>query len=106
MAQSSVWPNSVIEMHWLPISERPEFMHCPARQFIRVEGWRTHSGNTWMRTYHGVAFARPEGALDEMHGYRREDIERIMKEGDMDGVDEITHWMPARFPTVSGRREP
>jgi len=41
-----------------------------------------------------------------MHGYRRDDIERIIKEGDMDGIDEITHWMPVRFPTVTGRREP
>jgi len=100
--------SAVVEMRWLPMSEQPEFMHRPHRQFIRVEGWSNHTGDwiVWHRTYCGVAFIRPDGHPEELHGYRREDIERIMKEGDMDGVDEVTHWMPAIFPTVTGRREP
>ena|ERR1700687_3546877 len=97
-----------ITLRWQPISERPDFMEQPGRQFIRVEGWSNHTGGniTWHRTWSGIAWIRPQGHPEEMHGYRREDIRRIMKEGDMDGIDEVTHWMPVRFPTVKGRREP
>lgn len=87
---------------WLPISERPELDQQPGRQFIRLEGSREHSGHTWARVWCGEAFIRKPGSEDEMHQYRRDDILRLCKDGDMDAVTAVvTHWMPATFPPIT-----
>jgi hypothetical protein len=81
---------------WLPMSERPDFMHQPGRQFIFAVGWKQHSGGVWDRRGWGLAWIRPADPF----GYRREDIERLMVEQDMDGIEDVTHWMPAVLPPV------
>lgn len=95
-----------VTMTWRPMSEQPPDMERPGRQFIRIEGWAEHSGVMWHRTYCGIARSINHDHPKSMHGFYREDIERLMKEGDMIGFDEVTHWMPVVFPTVEGRREP
>lgn len=74
---------------WKPVAELPDWDHRPTRQFVHVEGWRAHSGVTWRRQYAGDALIDKDGP----QGYRREDIERLMRDGDMDD-GEVTFWAP------------
>lgn len=84
------------EALWRPIAELPAFDDQPCRQFIIVEGWSMHDGrpHKWARRWADTAYIDK----NTRWGYRQSDIDRIMKDGDMDGVDAITHWMPAQFP--------
>lgn len=74
------------------------FEKRPSRQFILVEGWKEHSGQLWNRLYADVAFIRRDDQPDSLLGYRREDIERILRDGDMDGIQKVLGWLPASFP--------
>lgn len=96
-------PREEITLRWIPMTYPVDGEHRAPRQFIRVEGWSNHTGGniTWHRLWCGIAWTRPIGERDELHGYRRQDIEQIMKEGDMDGIDRITHWMPVVWPIAT-----
>ena len=88
-------------MKWLPIEQQAAWDHRPGRQFIRIEGSSDHSGHSWVRVFCGEAFIRKPGAEDEMYGYRKSDIERLCKDGDMDlWSARVTHWMPFCLPPV------
>lgn len=76
----------------LPFDQRP------GRQFILVEGFKAHSGVLWNRVWADVAYIRREDRPDSFLGYRREDMDRIRRDGDMDGVEKILGWLPASFP--------
>jgi hypothetical protein len=84
-------------MNWLTSAELPPFDKRPARHFIRVEGWKEHSDGLWHRVWFDVAFICREDQPDSMLGYRRSDMERIMRDGDMDCIEVVTHWAPASF---------
>lgn len=85
--------------NWVPISEQPADDQRPGRQFIIVEGSSDHSGLSWHRMHIGDAYIRKPGTDGEMLGYRKEDILRICKDGDMDPFTAmVTYWMPAAFP--------
>lgn len=88
--------------NWKPTSELPPWDQRPGRHFIRVEGWKQHSGSCWHRLHFDVAWIRRDDLPDSVLGYRREDMDRIMRDGDMDGIDAVTHWAPADF----GWKEP
>ena len=93
---------AVIPDGWQPIETQPDFMERPGRQFIRIEGEAEHSGMCWSRVWCGEAYIRKEGADDEMLGYRKSDILRLCKDGDMiPSSARVTHWMPARFPLLT-----
>lgn len=83
---------------WQPISTLPEFDKQPGRQFILVEGFKQHSGALWARKWADVAFIRRSDQPDSILGYRREDMDRIRRDGDMDCIERVTHWAPAKFP--------
>lgn len=86
-------------MDWKPISERPEFGKQPIRQFVLLEGSRFHSGAYWARRYWGEAYIMLPGQDAEWLQYRRADIERLARDGDMDPESvEVTYWMPAICP--------
>jgi hypothetical protein len=74
------------------------FESRPYRQFILVEGFKEHSGVVWNRVWADVAFIRRDDQPDSILEYRAEDIERIRRDGDMDGVEKVLGWMPANFP--------
>jgi hypothetical protein len=74
------------------------FDRRPSRQFILVEGFKEHSGGLWRRLWADVAFIRRDDQPDSLLEYRREDIERIMRDGDMDCAEAIVGWLPAVFP--------
>ncbi len=82
-------------MGWQKIEDQPEYERRPHRQFIIVEGWKAHSGVTWARAAWGIASIRREDDPECMMGYYRVDVERIRRDGDMDGVNCIRFWMPA-----------
>jgi hypothetical protein len=71
------------------------FDNRPMRQFIVVDGWKEHSGVLWHRRYADLAYIRRDDQPDSMLGYRREDMERIMRDGDMDGIEAVVGWRPA-----------
>jgi hypothetical protein len=50
----------------------------------------------WHRVYCGSVCTSAESDW----GFSIKDLERIMEDGDMLGIDRITHWMPAQFPSV------
>ena len=83
---------------WQRIEDQPDFENRPHRQFILVEGWQAHSGVTWARAHWGIARICREDQPDYLMGYQRADVERIMREDAMDGVDRIDYWMPAKCP--------
>jgi hypothetical protein len=91
MSATSAW-------RWRPFEELPEPGNRPGRMFVRVEGWKTHSGATWYRMHCDLVCSR----IGNRWCIRQEDIDRIMRDGDMDGIDRITHWMVAQFPAVDG----
>lgn len=78
---------------WKSSDELPDWDHRPIRHFIRAQGYKEHSGMQWGRVWFDVAYIDKKGHL----GYRESDIARVMKDGDMDFVEEITHWRPAMF---------
>lgn len=88
--------SALVQMQWRPASELPDVMRRPGRCFVRVEGWRFHSGEKWARVYCGSARTSSETPW----GFCAEDIQRLMSDGDMTGIDAITHWMPAKFPEI------
>ncbi len=88
------------EEGWRPFSERPDAMNMPGRQVIFVEGWKEHSGTIWLRCGWGVVGADATGP----HGYSRRSIGALMESLDMDGIDRVTHWMPAVLPPPPGAR--
>lgn len=86
---------------WQPIETRPSWDHQPCRQFIRLEGSRSHHGSNWARVYCGEAFIRKPGGDDELLQYRKDDILRLCRDGDIDvETAQVTHWMPATFPAI------
>ena len=89
-------------MEWQSTATLPvDFGEWPSRQFILVQGWKAHSGIIWKRSHWDVSFVRST----DPHHYRAEDMERIRRDGDMDGIDAVTHWAPARvanFPVGAG----
>jgi hypothetical protein len=91
--------SDTIEMRWLPFDSLPPDGERPGRIFVRVEGWRTHHGSTWYRAYCHIARTQNGAGLDAIMD---KDRSRIMRDGDMDGIDRITHWCAARFPAVGG----
>ena len=84
-------------MEWQTAETLPDVMSRPGRCIIRVEGWRHHDGATWSRQWIDIVHTSSETRW----GFRQRDITRIEHDGDMDGIDAITHWMPATFPAVS-----
>ena len=81
---------------WQPIETLPDMEHRPGRMLIRATGWKSDSGA-------GITFAREwidaVCTSNVTHlGIRYADIVKIMKDGDMDGIDAITHWM--RIPRL------
>ena len=76
-----------------PIEELPDWDHRPIRQFIRVEGAKEHSGESWHRVWFDVAYIE----RDAPFGYRQSDMERARKDGGMDYIERVTHWAPAVF---------
>lgn len=83
-------------MEWQPSDTLPDLMERPGRCFIRVEGWAEHSGVMWHRVWCDLVHTSSETHW----GFRRSDMDRIKRDGDMVGIDRITHWMPAAFPAV------
>lgn len=63
----------------------------PGRIFVRVEGWKEHSGAVWKREHADLVWTRP----DEPFFIDPEGLKRILKDGGMDGIDRITGWCPA-----------
>ena len=79
---------------WKPVAELPDWDQRRPRQLIFVEGSCSHSGVNWRRQHVTEAWTDKEGP----QGYRREDIERAERDGDMDpGTGLVTHWMPWAF---------
>lgn len=76
----------------LPFEDRP------TRQFVLVEGFCEHGGRLWNRTWCDLATIRPDDHPDSVLGYRREDMERIMRDGDIDCIESVLGWLPASFP--------
>ena len=74
--------------NWKPISEYPEPSFRPGRQFVMLEGTKEHSGLPWKRQYIGDARVG-----DGPQGYRKADIDRLLKDGDMD-CGEVKFWAP------------
>lgn len=89
-------PRSTAIMEWRPGTELPEVSNRPGRCFVRVQGWQAHSGTTWVRFHCDLVYTSD----DNKWGFRQEDIDRIMHDGDMDAIDAITHWMPVTWPNV------
>lgn len=77
---------------WQPISKMKEEETLPGRVFVRVEGWKEHSGCTWVRTHYDLVYTSNGHWKIPEH-----EIKRIMKNGDMDGIDEI-YWHICHFP--------
>jgi hypothetical protein len=91
-----------VTMVWRDVLSRPPVDYQPGRQFIRIEGSTHHSGLHWARVWCGEAFIRKPGADDELLQYRRSDIERLCRDGDIDiETAQVTHWMPAAFPLAA-----
>jgi hypothetical protein len=84
------------EMEWQPVETLPDTMNRPGRCFIRVEGYQEHSGVCWARVWCDLVHTNSETGW----GFRRADMDRIMRDGDMIVLERITHWMPAAFPQV------
>lgn len=83
-------------MQWMPGDTLPDTMSRPGRCFIRVEGWKEHSGVTWARVWCDLVHTN-----NETHwGFRAADIDRMCRDGDMDGIERITHWAPGTFPAA------
>ena len=80
----------VVSPEWRPASELPEADRRPGRQFVFLEGVCEHSGGLWGREYIGDAYVG-----DGQQGYRQEDIDRLLKAGDMD-FGEVKFWAPYR----------
>lgn len=78
----------ILEDKWFPVDKISDNELRPSRQFIRVEGWKEHSGASFSRSYCGDAYV----SLNHHLGYREEDLKKIMKDGDLDGIDKVTHW--------------
>lgn len=84
-------------MEWQAGNTLPDVMERPGRCFIRIEGAKQHSGALWHRSWTDLVHT-----TSETHwGFRRADMERMIKDGDMDYIERITHWMPAAFPSVA-----
>ena len=83
-------------MEWQPGDSLPPTMERPGRCFIRVEGFKEHSGVTWHRVWCDLVHTNSETGW----GFRQSDMNRIFRDGDMDVITKITHWMPAKFPGV------
>ena len=81
---------------WRPFSEIPEWDHRPGRQFVRLEGYTAHSDLKWRRLITGDARLDRGGPF----GYAQEDIERLMRIGDMEVLEAVTHWMPYSLPDI------
>lgn len=77
-------------------TDKPPFMSRPIYQFVLLEGYEEHSGRTWHRLFAGTATISAEPG--NRWGYRREDIDRIQRDGGMDVVERIKGWVPASFP--------
>ena len=83
-------------MEWMLGETLPEVMSRPGRCFIRIEGAKEHSGARWHRTWTDLV-----NTSSETHwGFRHADMARIMRDGDMDYIERITHWMPAALPPI------
>lgn len=82
---------SAVTLDWKPISELPDWEHRPSRQFVHIEGWEAHSGPRWRRQIIGDAYI--DRTPDGLMGYRRADIERLLRDGHMD-AGEVSHWVP------------
>jgi len=86
-------------VEWRGMETRPEIDKQPGRQFILLEGSCHHSGVDWLRQHAGEAWIRKPGVEGEMLQYRREDILRLCKLGDIDpATARVTHWMPGTLP--------
>jgi hypothetical protein len=83
-------------MEWQSVETLPDVMNRPGRCFIRVEGYKAHSGQNWARVWCDLVHTSSETLWD----FRKSDIERIRRDGDFDVIERITHWMPAAFPPV------
>lgn len=79
-------------MEWKVFDPEWDWDHRPGRMLILVEGWKSHSGAMWNRVWCDIAQIDPAGP----HGFRREDIERIRRDGDMDGTERVLAWMSLR----------
>ena len=79
---------------WQPIEWAPIFEDRPIRQLIVVEGQKHHSGASWFRRYVADAYI----SRNDPFGYRREDLDRAQRDGDMDYIEKITFWMPFILP--------
>lgn len=77
---------------WKPYDQDLPFDKRPGRQFVHIDGFCEHSGVKWRRRIIGIAYLNNGGP----QGYRREDIERLMREGDME-EGRVTFWAPAIF---------
>jgi hypothetical protein len=89
---------------WQDISARPDIDHQPGRQFILIEGSTIHSGASWYRQHAGEAYIRKPGSEDEMLQYRKSDVLRICKDGEIDPhTARVTHWMPGKYPCFPDR---
>ena len=77
-------------------TDTPPFMSRPIYQFVLLEGFQEHSGNTWARKFAGTAMIAqgPESRF----GYRASDIDRIQADGDMTCVTKVLGWVPATWP--------
>lgn len=82
------------------------FEHRPSRQFVLIEGFRSHSGQLWQRMWADVAFIRRDDQPDSMFGYRREDMERMMRDGDIECIERVVGWLPASFPYFNALATP
>ncbi len=74
---------------WKSIEELPKPGLRPGRQFVMIEGWCEHDGTTWKREYIGDALTDKDGP----QGYRASDIDRLLRDGDMDG-GAVRYWAP------------
>lgn len=90
---------------WQPIETQPEFNHRPIWQFVRLEGWKEHSGTRWHRVCFGTASILREDNATSLFGYRDIDIFRLMHDGDMDDA-RVTHWKPAEYAFPAALVEP
>ena len=77
----------------------PEFGKTPIWQHIFVQGSCYHDGGTWFRTGWGRATIRVQHSPEHFLGYKRDHIEAICREFDIDiETVRVVGWLPSRPP--------
>src|SRR6185437_10317872 len=70
-------------VEWFPAETLSDVMERPARCFIRAEGYTEHSGSRWARVWCDLVHTN----ADTGWGFRRADMDRMMRDGDMSVIE-------------------